>query len=185
MQIRQSTMWERRADLPWFLLKASSSLATVAGTRAVALPSDFIREYEEGELWLTDSDGYSNTVVKDLYARLRSRFTPDGGEQDSGKPDSYAIVGSSFYLFPLPDAVYPLDMFYYASAAPLTADIENVWTLYAADFVAADVGLLVARHLRDESGVRFFSDDLSMAEKRMFVDNEARKHAAFRAYMGG
>ena len=185
MQLRQGTEWERSAVLPWFLLKESSGLVTVASTRTVALPSDFLREYDEGQIWLTDTDGYKNQLVKDTHDRLTNRFSPDGGETDSNQPDSYAIVGTNLYLFPLADAAYSLSMFYYAAATALTTDIENLWLQYAADYVIADVGLLVARHLRDSSAVELFEGDLKMAKSRLMIDNVARSQTAMAAYMGG
>lgn len=181
MILRQSTEWERNAVLPWFLLKPLSLV--VNSTQSVQVPSDFIREYEEGEIWISKvGEDLRFRLCKDLYARLMWRSIEN---DKTGQPDSYALVGNTFYLFPKPQDLYIINGFYYAADQPLTGDIENNWLKYAPDFCIADVGLLIARHLRDENGVRFFSDDLERARKRLFVDDEARKNAAICSFMGG
>lgn len=49
--------------LPWFLETESSGLVTVAEQDWIALPADFLREYDEGIMLITDADGAEQKLV--------------------------------------------------------------------------------------------------------------------------
>jgi hypothetical protein len=87
----------------------NDALVTVAGTSYVALPSDF-REMRQ-------------VSVSGNLPTMLSYITPDQLTvrlADTGKPDSYTVIGEKLYFAPVPDAVYTLSLTYYAAVAALS-----------------------------------------------------------------
>lgn len=178
------TMLEHGPELPWFLLKASSGLVTVANTQTVAVPSDFLREYDEtGGLRVLDptDSNKPKQLEKEDYQTLRNSTWLE----ETGLPTHYALVGRSWYLFPKPDAVYSLEELYYGQDNLLTTDIENDWLKEAPDLLIASAGLPIAMFLRDKDAVSLFSDMLKISYDRLQQENTARSVAAMAQFMGG
>jgi len=177
------TELERSPWLPWFLLAEDTNLTTVAEQRTVDVPSDFLMEYEDIPIYLTDTDGEEYQLTKDDYDALAS----DTYIEDSGRPTHYDLVGAKWYFFPEPDAAYSLRVFYYAAAQTLDQeeDLENAWLAYAPDLLIAKTGLAMARFLRDNAAIQLFAADLQKAEQRILQLDTARKEAARAVFMGG
>lgn len=172
---------EQAPTLPWFLL-ASATPVTVADTQTVAVPTGYIRDWDEGGLFYTDSEGEQHEIQKKDYNMLKR--DPDFAV--TGAPQYYALVGSSYYLFPTPDAVYNLSTFYYKNAALLAADnTENSWLLYAPEVLLNAAGIQMARFYRDEAAISIFSMDYAEAVRRMEEADVARREAAVRRFIGG
>lgn len=180
MQLAQVRL-EHKPELPWFLLKASSALATTATSREVTLPTDFLREDEDGTIWLTTTAGTLVKLVKDDYDKLLDSTWLD----EEGQPSHFALKGGKWYMFPEPQLVYALSTFYYGKATVLSTDIENSWLANAPELLIAETGLRVARFLRDPEYVSLFQSDITEATRDLITENEARKQAAREAYMGG
>lgn len=156
---------EGTEPLPWFL-KQTATLTTTAAVATVALPDDFIREFEDaaqrGTLWVPNDEGTGyKAMLKDSFQHLM------GQDPESGKPTHYALLGSMAYLFPTPDAAYALSLYYYANDLKLDSDIKNGWLAYAPDLLVAWAGFNIARFLRDLQAVDLFRADIAGAQARM------------------
>lgn len=181
MQFVQATLLEGGATLPWFLLTEVATATTIAAEERLPVPSDFLREDAElGGLWRYDvtQDKPWIELKKDEYPVLKARYTT------TGKPSHYALAGEYFRFFPLPDAAYQIKQVYLARGLPLTSDIENVWLKYAADWLIAETGKIIATYIQNTKIADLFEKDAMVAKNRVMVEDVARREAALTREMG-
>lgn len=95
----------------------SSTLTTSTSTRAVTLPSGFL---EFNSLTI---DGTPDTFVQVVTTEHLNAKYPDGGY--SAKPIVCAIEGDTVLFGPQPDAVYTVNIDYYARFPGLQANSTN------------------------------------------------------------
>lgn len=153
---------ENDPQLPFFLREEVTNLTTSAGDPQLAVPSGFIREWEEDNLQVQTLDGESwNKLVKDSADYLRSVY-----QTEEGIPVAYAYDSvSGFYtLFPTPDAVYTLRQTYYAADTVLSSDITNKWLTHLPKLLIGRAGLVLATSFRDQIAMQVFS---SMVQSEM------------------
>lgn len=181
----QSTILEGAEFWPWFLLSETVNSNTTALERRVAVPEDFLAEWEDGTLWRydeTDSDDKWIELKKDDYDANLARYPGDGSPKKYAQDDSY------FYLFPRPDAVYQLRMKYYAKQilpSVLTSSETNAWLTYASDWFLAEVGAIIASlHLDMEKQAMKFDAMAAKAKRRLYVLNTAREEQNNSRHMG-
>jgi hypothetical protein len=177
----QQTKLELSPTKPWFLLSDEETLATVASTRTVDLPADFLEEWEEGTITYTDLDGNLTELKKDLYDVLLHNYK----EEPAGPPEAYAIVGTKLAIFPLPDDAYTLSWRYYAADDQIELAQENQWLKYIPELLIGKAGAFVAASLRDKEAIAIFD---RMTQENMLLlanQNEARGMANFEMQMGG
>jgi hypothetical protein len=146
---------------PWFLLIEHASLATVALDELVALPSDFLAEYEQGgALYLYDSTAAEpwQPLTKGFEEALRA-------EQNgtSGRPKKYALSKAHCRLFPAPDAVYTLSFSYYGRDAVLSTNIENQWLKFFPGLLWNRAGMAMAEAAEDIEALGRFQTKYSEA----------------------
>lgn len=180
MQYIQKYVLEGGDFLPWFLITdyTDASFVTVADTEAVAVPTGFLREVEDGALWIdnasSDAANPWTELDKDSYDALRASPLYDG----TGKPRKYALVSTSFYLKATPNDAYLLRLMAYFRDTVLTTNVENNWLAYAADWIINETGILVAtNYIRDDVMAATFAAQAARAKKRVTTENEARMHA--------
>lgn len=92
-------------------------LVTVAGTRTITLPADFL-ELENISITASPTRQLVYVTVEQMEARY-----PNATEV--GLPAIYTIEGDTVLFAPVPDAIYPVEMFYYARFAPLATSGTN------------------------------------------------------------
>lgn len=166
---------ERGGEPPWFLLKASGAWATTPGVRGVAVPGDFLLEFDDEALRVEDSAGNLLPLEKGNY---KESLTYWGTSQ--GVPSGYALVGQEIRLFPIPDAIYQLSTVYFGadvSPTTLTSGQTNLWLTWGADLLLARTGRRMATYLRDSELVKVFSGEEVLALTRIRVETEARNEA--------
>lgn len=180
------TELEHDVFLPRFL-QGEATLATVASTATVALPTDFLREYEQdGPLWYLDASLGEHELVKDDAWFLRQSFLGSEDVPTTGVPRGYALAGANIRLFPTPDAVYSLRLAYYKAEPALSADsIENKWLINAHELLIGMAGKEIAEAKRDLNGVVFFTNMEARGRKKLYHADEARDHENRRYVMGG
>lgn len=179
MQLVQEIQ-EGAPHLPWFLRTVATS-STVANQESLPTASDFLRGWDDGALWYKKTtDTKWLPVEKDDYEPNYNRF----GDVPSTLR-TYSL-GEGVYVFsPIPDAIFDLRSIYYATARPLTSNIENVWLKYVPDLLIAETGIRIAKlHVRDESSVELFAAESSAAESRLRKIDVARKMANRKMTMG-
>lgn len=175
------TKLEHAQELPWFLLTRKTDYVTVAGTQTVAVASDFLREFEDVPLYVVDSNGADQALDKDDFDVMHR----SGNFLTNGQPTNYDLIGTNFYLFPIPNVVYTLKSFYYAAATVLSTDIENSWLKYMPELLISDAGIQLAKFFRDPGAIQLFKESRAEAYTLMLAENESRKQAARAAYLGG
>lgn len=171
--------FEIGTTLPWFLISKDQPLLTVASTREIALPTNFIRFVEdEGPRYVT-TDGV-------LYFALRPFAELDYyyRSTDSGAPAALALRSDSLAVFPLPDAEYTITASYYAKAAVLDSDIENLWLQYFPDLLISRAGMIVAGDIEHAAAEKKFSAKYDMWLKRYFSEMAAREDSSAPHQMG-
>jgi hypothetical protein len=181
----QQTQLELLPTKPWFLITTPQDLATVASQDYVALPTDYLQDYDEGGLFYYDSTaepGYEYTgLEKEDYDLLRENYygvVP-------GIPEAYAIVGDRMYLFPTPDAVYALKYIYFKKADLLATNVENEWLQHIPGLLIGKTGAQMAAGLRDFEAIKMFDRMTQEAMMILESQNEARMHAGKEMQMGG
>lgn len=180
----QQTKLELMPTKPWFLLTHDAPLVTASNVRRVALPADFLEEYEEGAVYYisADTEVPPKKLVKDAFDVLRKNYE----EATPGEPEAYSLDGDSFSIFPLPDAVYNLQFSYYAKAAVLSGTSStNSWLDVVPELLIGKAGLAVASGLRDFKAIEIFNGMIAENMVILNSQNEARKHANYDMQIGG
>lgn len=113
------TMAEARISRDLRLRKqiTTSTLTTVAATQGVTLPADWL-EFEN----VSVATSIERQLTYVNIEHLDSRF-PSGSS--SGTPAVYTIEGDSILFGPVPDAVYTINIIYYARFPSLITDSTN------------------------------------------------------------
>jgi len=187
MDFVQTIELELGLNLPWFLLSETSSITTISGEARLPNPTDFLREYDDGALWVYDVSQSNpwGKLTKDSYEALIAR------NLGSGRPRFYSLVGENFILFPTPDTAYTVKMKYYKKGVSIagnyggTGNVENVWLKYAPDLLIAKTGVIYAGQY-DQSPERgqFFQAQAQVALKRVIDETTARENANVEQTMG-
>lgn len=176
---------ETAGTLPWFLKTEVTSLVTVASTQTVSLPTDFLRESEDGDggLYLYDStaevEDQWKMLEKDDYNYLRDNLPGDG------KPEAYYLHETQFFLFPIPDAVYNLRLIYYKKDTSLSTDVENDWLKWASDVLMWKAGLRLAEDFESATLITKMEKRLARGMARMLQDTLSRDLNGRKLTMGG
>lgn len=175
---------ENRPELPWFLITEVATISTTQGESRVALPADFIREYEQEALYIYDSsEGKWTPLEKRDADQLRKKFKDDSDSED--EPKFYALDGSYYRLYPVPDAVYTLKSVYYAQDTVLDSDVENNWLKFAPNLMIGLAGMFVTKGTRDQQAKMEFQELAQLGGSQLDREMEARDTANRRYVMGG
>lgn len=95
----------------------TATLATVANTQAVALPTGWLE---------CENVGISGSAPVNLvYANIEYLDSKYPDNYFTGKPAIYSIEGSNLLLGPTPDAVYSISLLYYKRYDALTVTPTN------------------------------------------------------------
>lgn len=182
MKLAQQTL-EKGPIMPWFLLSEGSTRRTELNERRVRIPTDFLREYEEGTLTYVPDDATLEEV--DLIKDSREILQEEYGSLAAGPPEKYSLDGYYFNIFPLPDDDYLLKMRYYKQAALLTTNIENEWLLEIPLLIIGAAGLLLAPGLRDKEATKTFADWSNQGQLILNGYEETRVHTNRPYQIGG
>jgi hypothetical protein len=98
----------------------STTLSTSTSTRAVALPTDWL-EFENVSI-----DGDPETPCQYVNIEHMDVKYPEGGP--SGRPYVFTIEADNMLFGPSPDAVYTVNVYYYARFGALATNSTN-WLL--------------------------------------------------------
>lgn len=179
MQEVQETL-EKEPELPDFLRKPYSALATVASTRIVNVPADFIREWDGDQMSISNATLDPTNLVKDDLGYLRVRYG-----NDIATPQRYSLVNRQFYFYPLPDDVYNIDGTYYAEDATLATNIENKWLANVSEVIIGGAGVLLAAGLRDKDALQLFAALQQQGRQKIALLTTANDAAGSKPIMGG
>lgn len=180
LALQQAQIALETGDLdPWFLETSDDTMVTVAGTRTIALPADFMREIEGDPVLYVDSDGNENELKKEApWSGLPVYTTP-------GPPKIYYIRGDNLVVLPTPDAGYSLTLPYIAKDSILGANIENRWLKDGTFWIIGAAGVMRAHDLRDEPSKAFFNEMAMAGRGSVERATSARKHINHQYLFGG
>lgn len=147
----------------------TSSLATVAGTQSVSLPSDWL---EIENVSIGTSPEVQLTYVN--IEHLDSRF-PKGGW--SGTPAVYTIEGDQLLFGPVPSSVLAVNLVYYARFASLITASTN-WLLQThPDVYLFAVLIEVFRYTRDDEQVALYTQRLGVSMQHLQRQDDSATHS--------
>jgi hypothetical protein len=170
LKVAQESLEREMVSPPWFLLEEVSFTVTTADESRVEVPSNFLREYEQGTLWIYD------TALEDPWVELSKGFMAglNAFYVGTGQPKAFSLDGKYFRLHPTPDAEYTLRLIYYKTDTPLTTNIENQWLKYAPWLLVGLAGQEVAVGTRDGDAVAYFKARYEQSKVDVHRQNIAR-----------
>ena len=167
---------ERGPVKPWFMEKSVSGVLTSL-QNTLALPSDFLEEYEEGAFRIQDLQGAWSAPIKVPIERLEH----ETDALDPALPEGYSLFGEVFYLGPAPASAYPYKLKYYGRTTAIVDDgatTTNQWALEFFNYLTLVVAHLVANtHLQSMEIVTKIEPELAIAHSHFWRAVESRKHA--------
>ena len=107
-------------DLKTRAMETKVTLATVAGTNTVALPSDML------EMRRIQVVG---TYNQPLSYRSPDEISIDYAANGSGQPVVFTVIGGNVELAPIPDAVYSLELTYEQRIPALSVASPTNWLI--------------------------------------------------------
>ena len=107
-------------DLKTRAMEAKVTLATVAGTNTVALPTDML------EMRRVQVVG---TYNQPLSYRSPDEISIDFAANGVGQPTVFTVIGGNLELAPIPDAVYSLELTYQQRIPALSGTNTTNWLL--------------------------------------------------------
>lgn len=179
---------ERSSELPDFLRKPYTALATAASIQTVTVPPDFIREWEQDPMVITNSSGVDFPITKDEPKFLRLRypiFDQETGLPNPGVPAGYYLLDRTFYFYPTPDVVYTINGAYYAKDTDLSANVENKWMKELPFLLVARSGLFLAGGLRDKNALASFGAMNDIFTAKLHLMTTANDQAGAKPVIGG
>lgn len=181
---------ETSSELPFFLRKKyDPGFVTVPSQRFLAVPTDFIREWDDDPLSIIYTDGnetFTQELYKDSPAFLKLRWPQETLPlTDTSVPKGYARINDTFYFYPLPSAAYGFDGSYYAKAAVLDTNIENVWLKELPYILIARAGLQLAQGLRDQAALASFGAMNDIFTAKLHLMTTADDQAGAKPVIGG
>jgi len=183
----QDTLEQEPMFLPWFLLSEVYTGTTTAGEERLELPPRFLQEYEDGALYIVNTDGSKSPLVRDDLDVITSRYS------GSGKPTHYDILGDYFILRKIPDDEYSIKIrFYQGDDSTLDGtygdsnNVENVWLKWAANLVIAETGVVIAsQYLQSERMAQMFMIQAEKAKNRLIAKDTLMQESNKQRYMEG
>ena len=134
-----------RRDLRIRQMLKSVTTATVAADSTVELPSDFLE--------VRDFVVVGNPV-QPLNYFSPSAFNRNTRTWEIGKPNSYTVLANDFQLSPVPDAVYTVQLFYFAAPTFLSdSNTSNVFLANTPDALLYGALLEAAPYLMDDARI--------------------------------
>ena len=180
MAFVQETTLEGYPELPWFLLSEKASGITIPDEERFPIPSDFLLEWEEGGLYIQNTDGTETLLGREDWDVLKGEVRLEG----TAKPQFYDLAGDYYLLRPMPDAIYTIKQRYYKQDTSLAgaygdaANIENGWLKHASDWLIAETGVVIAsQRLQSEKMAQMFMKQSDLARKRVMTKDIAMKES--------
>lgn len=164
----------------WFLVKLAT-LNVISGDRDVAVPLDFIREYD-GIVPLLNVNSKQLALPRADFEEAVLSF------QDAvGQPQCYAMYDERFVLFPIPDKAYTIDYNYLAREEDLvlTTNESNAWTKHAFQMLLNKAGIALAQSFRDKDALANFTADFQAAFSELLTRITQREEVNFHQSRGG
>lgn len=132
----------------------NTTLASVAGTSTVALPTGFLA-MRRLQVVASPNDGLEYLTPAQMDAEYNDSTR-------TGQPKAYTIEGENFRFGPIPDAIYTFNCLYYQKFTALSSNSTN-WLL------------------TNNPGIYLYG---SLIEAAPFIGNDERLQVWYRMYVG-
>lgn len=180
MYLSQQTL-EGLPFIPWFLEWSTiPAISVIAGERLYPVPSNFLREVEEGGTFIgeigQDATPISRAAHDDVYTSYP--------QSTRGTPCHYSLYRNFVHLGPVPDKAFNLILNYYRRDKAPAVNEENLWLLHAPDLIIAHTLNDMAMYVVKPELKASFQADLVTATNRLMAAHEAHQHTN-RAYVRG
>ena len=163
--------------LAWFLFDHDATVTTTANNRYVDKPTGFIQFDDNFELSIVDA----SNVTHPLYRRDQYELIPDSAL--IGFPNAYAFDGERLHLYPMPDAVYTINIPCYITSTQLSTTQTSKWYEEFSDLVIEETAYSIAKATRD---TRFLeTSSLPMVQADYLRRVEEMKHVLQSYQFGG
>lgn len=185
---------------PWWLLKEDQTLTLTINNQVVALPSDYIQDYEEKDGNLRYNSGVTNTrtffLTKMQYEVAEKFFFGDWSSiydtngnliqaaVSPGVPKAYVLRQTGIRVYPAPDKAYALTWSYWGTAAAQASGQENAWLKNAPWVLIGDAAKKIGSDLGNAQAVATANALISMGEGNMFRSTVHRMEAGKSRSMG-
>lgn len=160
----------------------SVTFPTVSGTKSYTLPTDF-RALRRIEHYNASDPGDIQKISKWHFPN--SELGDDWPFTASGRPTQYIIRGTQLDLYPIPDAVYTLRLYYDQRKANLTGDAEIPSSpLDFHDMIALDVAVLARqKNQEDASDLRVLYNERRDELITAFADRDGAEADKVEGYL--
>jgi hypothetical protein len=153
LNVAQDHLESLLAQIPGVMGSGVGSIATVASTETVAFPSTLLRLDKIQFLDpITSRPTYDLTPLYNVGGHANSNYWPSPDTASTGRPQSYWTDGTNIYFSPVPNDVYNLRWYGFASASNITASGTFAYKDIARLPVATFAVKLIALGLDDPQG---------------------------------
>lgn len=178
-----SSTLENRGWFPWFLATDTETegdtFQTVAEQESVVLPTGYLSQVPDSDVWITDSNG---------KRRLKQLFYVDMLEMYDTTDIPMAVnnTGTRLRIRGIPAEVYPLVLYYYKTAGPFSGQTSNPWLTYAGNVVIGEVGAVIAgQYLQDPQLAQMFAQLAAKAWSELSIQTTAKQLEGMDLVKGG
>lgn len=163
----------RERPLPWFLLNTSYTVDTVADTRSVARPPNFLAFADDWPLTIVDGENKRRQVCRTNAYNLG---TTDYSA--SGLPTNFIFNNTVLDLYPLPDKVYTITIPHYARTEAWSQVETNDWFTEFPELVIEEVAYSLHTSNRDVGGLKMLNLSKIQASYFTRVNEMEQTHKA-------
>jgi hypothetical protein len=182
MQLAQVEL-ETARMLPWWMLKEYYTDLAADATK-IEVPTGFLREYEEGALWVEDTTASTFTVLQKTSLDVLRRV--EATDESDEVPEYYALVGMEFHVAPPAASQTRLRIVCYTKGETLANPTDtNVWLDNNPEMLIAKTGMRMAQYLRSTELFAMFQSQYIEATQAQEIVNVAREMDNFEGFMGG
>lgn len=167
---------ESAPQLPWFMASRVSGILD-STQDFIPVPTDFVREVEDGRFKVQNSQGKWKNLVKVQIEKLEDETE----NADPTLPEGYSLFGGNFYFGPRPDQNYNYKIQVYSRTPVVSdnaSDISNPWLIEFFNYTTLSALSIVASlHVKSSEIVQAISPELNIAADGFWKAVEAREHA--------
>lgn len=174
---------EQGKTLPRFLLQESQTLTLLSGTSAVALPTGFLRFFDDELPHFIDSTTERPkfiSIVRSYAEALNANFS-----EESEVPKVAVLRNTVLDFINEVSQTYTLTWSYYKAADPVVNDgSTNAWLINAPNWLVGEAGYRIAKNIRDAQAAQDFAEMAQKGRAACFGEIIASEEAAGGVSMG-
>ena len=159
--------FEKGKSLPKFLLQQDQTLSLAAGASSIALPTGFLRVYDDEKPHYLPTNSTIPVFLARRYftdaALAYQQYQSGSITVTSRAPEVYVIRKSTIDFIAPANAAYTITWSYFKADDAIVSGAENEWLLNVPELMVGEAGLRMARDARDGDAIAIFKDMREMA----------------------